>query len=189
MNTDENNQDDVAVDNSEGDAVKLVDNSQGETITLSKEEYKKLNETLGSLKRENKDLKKPVKTAPEQTNQQSNEPDYAKLAFLNSQKVEHPDDQKIVLAEAERLKLPLTDVLQMGHIKSQLETNGASRVAQDGMPSGTGRKGGASKDSVEYYIQHPDEVPQDLELHNKVIEAKMKRETNESKFSPEMFIG
>ena len=121
--------------------------------------------------------------------QTSSEPDYAKIGFLNSFQVTHPDDQKLVMDEANRLKLPLTDVLQMEHIKTRLAQNNDSRVAQDGMPKGSGRKGGASKNDVDYYLAHPDEVPTDLELHGKVIDAKMKKETNSNMFSSVPFVG
>ena len=75
--------------------------------------------------------------------------------------------------EAARLKLPLTDVLQMEHIKSKLEASKQTRDSQAALPKGQGRKGDTSKGEVEYYLEHPDEHPDDLELHNKVIEAKI----------------
>lgn len=133
--------------------------------------------------------KKLGKDVEEKAPQTSNEPDYAKLAYLKTNNVEHPDDQKIVMDEANRLKLPLTDVLQMEHIKAKLAQNNDARVAQDGMPKGSGRKGGPSKSTVDYYLAHPDEVPDDLELHNKVIDAKLKKETNSNMFSSTPFVG
>lgn len=126
---------------------------------------------------------------PEKSSSASNEPDYAKLGFLNSQSVTHPDDQKLVMDEANRLKLPLTDVLQMEHIKARIASNNDARVSQEGMPKGSGRKGGASKSTVDYYLAHPDEVPDDLELHNKVIDAKLKKDANSNMFSSTPFTG
>lgn|SRR3990167_6071252 len=120
---------------------------------------------------------------------QSGEPDYARLAFLNSIGVNHPDDQKEVIDEAERLKLPLTDVLGMEHVKARIEAARSQRDSQAAMPRGTGRTGTMTKDSVEYYIEHPDIVPEDLELHNKVIDAKLKKIEDSSKFSATPFIG
>ena len=127
--------------------------------------------------------------ATEKKSSTSNEPDYAKLGYLEAKGIQHPDDQKIVMDEANRLKLPLTDVLQMDHIKNRLASNNDARVSQDGMPKGKGRKGGASKGDVEYYLQHPDEVPEDLELHNKVIDARLKKESSSNMFSSTMFTG
>lgn len=155
-----------------------------ETVTLSKAEYDRLNQTLGSLKKEVKTYKKEVEAPKE-----SNEPDYARLAYLASQKVEHPDDQKLVLEEANRLKLPLTDVMNMEHVKARLTANNNQRTAENGSPDGSGRKGGAHKGDVDYYLAHPDETPSDLALHNQVIDARIKRETDNSMFSQVPFIG
>ena len=162
----------------------VEETTEEETVTLSKAEYDKLNQTLGSLKKEVKTYKKEVE-AP----QESNEPDYARLAYLASQKVDHPDDQKLVMEEAGRLKMPLTDVLNMDHIKSRLTANSNQRTAENGSPTGSGRKGGAGKGDVDYYLAHPDEVPADLKLHNEVIDARIKRETENSMFSNVPFVG
>lgn len=144
---------------------------------------------LARLKRQTSQLEKKLGITEEPVKATSNEPDYAKLAYLETKGVVHPDDQKIVTDEANRLKLPLTDVLQMEHIKNRLTQNNDARVTQDGMPKGSGRKGGEGKGSVEYYLAHPDEVPQDLELHNKVIDARVKKETVGNMFSSTPFVG
>jgi len=70
MNT-ETNQDEVVGENNEGEGTK-------EVVTLSKEEYGKLNETIGSLKRDLKDLKKAKEETPEKT-----EPDNKLLERLD----------------------------------------------------------------------------------------------------------
>ena len=159
----------------------------GETVTLSREEYDKLNQTLGSLKKEIKTFKKETSETSQKT--ESNEPDYAKLGYLNSVQVTHPDDQLAVIEEANRLKLPLTDVLNMEHMKARLTANNNQRTAEGGSPTGTGRKGGVGKGDVDYYLAHDDERPTDLKLHNEVIDAKIKRETEGSMFSQVPFIG
>jgi hypothetical protein len=161
-----------------------TEEEQDETVTLSKAEYDKLNQTLGSLKKEVKTYKKEVEAPKE-----SNEPDYARLAYLASQKVEHPDDQKLVMEEANRLKMPLTDVLNMEHVKAKLTASQQQRDAENGSPTGSGRKGGAGKGDVDYYLSHPDEVPPNLKLHNEVIDARIKRETENSMFSQVPFVG
>lgn len=207
MNPDENNQNGTGTDHDGGDGSTVaetqtkVDAIQTQLNELDDDSKSKIltplrDEMVGSLKRQLKDAKQALEDAKKpvtpsvnsQTNQQPNEPDYARLAFLQSQQVVHPDDQKVILDEAARLKLPLTDILQMEHIKSKLTTQRDTRAAQDGMPSGTGRKG-AVKGDVDYYLAHPDEVPEDLELHNKVIDAKLKKIEGANKFSDVPFIG
>src|SRR3990167_3024526 len=84
---------------------------------------------------------------------QPNEPDYARLAFLETKGINHPDDQKIVQDEAERLRLPLTDVLGMEHIKFRLQVNKEERLAKEGMPRGAGRTGVTTQHDVDYWVQ------------------------------------
>ncbi len=119
----------------------------------------------------------------------SDEPDYAKLAFLDQKGVEHPDDKKIVFDEAERLKLPLTDILGMNHIKDALKVSKDERESKAGMPKGKGRTGQASRDDIDYYMDKPDELPEDVDLAGKVIEARMQKHEKKSKFSEVLFKG
>ena len=185
----ESNKEEVVTVEAEEEAEVETETEEREETVVDKKPTETLEQREARLERQLEQTRKKLgkEDAPKPTT--SNEPDYAKLAFLNSQSVTHPDDQKIVQDEANRLKLPLTDVLQMEHIKTRLAQNNDSRVAQDGMPKGSGRKGGASKNDVDYYLAHPDETPDNLELHEKVINAKMKKETNSNMFSSVPFVG
>lgn len=118
----------------------------------------------------------------------TNEPDYARLAFLEQRGLTNADDQKMVQDEATRLKLPLTDVLGMEHIVSKLKTSKDTREAQAGMPKGRGKAGGQSQNDVDYHLAKGT-TPEDVELAEKVINARMKKESNSNKFSDELFTG
>ena len=187
MNTDENNQDGVVTEETTQETD--VAENQDDKVILTKEEYTKLNETLGSLKREVKDLKKPKETPKEV--QQPSEPDYGELAItrLEVRGFTNPDDQKTIIDEAKRLKLNAAEVAEMPHIKAKLEAAQKQRAAQDGMPNGSGRKGGNTRSDVEFYLENPDQTPTDPELAYKVIDAKMKRETSQNKFSADLYTG
>ena len=138
--------------------------------------------------KELKDLKGKVETETPKKETKSNEPDYAKLAYLNGEKVVNSDDQKMVMDEAERLKLPLTDILAMKHIKAQLKDAKDQRSAEDGSPKGKGKSGGSGQQDVDYYLAKGT-TPSDPDLANKVINARMQKETNSSKFSEELYPG
>lgn len=118
----------------------------------------------------------------------SSEPDYAKLAFLEQRGLTNPDDQKMVQEEAERLKMPLTDILGMEHIKSKLNSAKEQREAENGMPKGRGRGSGKTQQDVDYWLAKG-ETPDDLELANKVIDARMAKEKQGSKFADELYTG
>jgi len=144
-------------------------------------------------KEEPKKEEKPEKTSDKKL-EQPNEPDYAKLAFLKGEGVTHPDDREAVMEEAKRLNLPLTDVLGMEHIKAKLKDNKAQREAEENTPSGRGtsRGKGNFKDSVDYWIDRKNkdgsyQTPADLELAEKVIQARIAKQEKAGMFSDELY--
>ena len=120
--------------------------------------------------------------------EKSNEPDYARLAFLEQRGLNNPDDQKLVQDEAERLKMPLTDILGMEHIKSKLQTAKDQREAAAGTPKGRGSGSGKTQQDIDYWLAKG-ETPDDQELAEKVMDARINKEKQSSKFSDELFTG
>ena len=172
-------------------------NEQTET-TETNEDLTKAQELANNQKiraekaeKELKELKAKAETETPKNDEKevkSNEPAYAKLAFLEGRKVSHPDDQKIVMDEAKRLDLPLTDILSMDHIKGKLKDSKNQRDAEDGAPDGKGKSSGNNKNDVDYHLAKGT-TPDDLELAEKVIKARMKKETNSNKFSEDLYTG
>jgi len=117
--------------------------------------------------------------------QEPNEPDYGRLAFLESKGISHVDDQKFVENEAKRLKLPLNEILALDYVQAKLKANKEQREAESGLPKDKGSSAGVVKD-IDYWL-NKGETPDDLELAEKVIEARIKREQNKNKFSNELF--
>ena len=122
----------------------------------------------------------------ENSKNKSDEPDYSKIAFLEGRKVTHPDDQKAVMDEAKRLKMPLTDVLNMKHMQQQLKDASDQRESESNSPQGSGRSGGGSKNSIESYIAKGT-MPEDQETAEKVVAEKIRREESKNMFSDHMF--
>lgn len=149
------------------------------------------------LKKAEAELAKKVETKTpkkEEDKEQSNEPDYAKLAFLEGKGVKHPDDQKIVQDEADRLKLPLTDILGMEYIKAKLKDSKSQREAEGGMPDDSGKVSSKSKGSVDHWVGKKNkdgtyDTPTDLKLANEVIDARLKAEEGGNKFSDTLYTG
>jgi len=148
-------------------------------------EYNK--ETKEWVKKEAKEKKENPKPNIESPIK-SNEPDYAKLAFLEQRGIINKEDQKLIQDEAERLKMPLTDILSMEHIKSQLKNAKDQREASEGTPKGRGKSGSSSQKDIDYWLAK-NKTPEDQELAEKVIEARMKKEESGNKFSDELFTG
>jgi len=166
-------------------------NQSKEDEPIYSEVERKLFERVKKAEGEKKILREQLRkyeSSEKSAESQSNEPDYAKLAFLKGESVTHPDDQKLVMDEANRLKLPLTDILGMAHIKSQLQTNKDQREAQEGMPKGRGSGSGKTQGDIDYWLAKG-ETPDDQELAAKVIEARIQKETTGNKFSEELYTG
>lgn len=182
-------------ENQENENVDL-DALQKEKTELS-DKNRQLFERAKKAETEVKDLREKLKSGEETSENkpesQSNEPDYGRLAFLNSKNINHPDDQKIVQDEADRLKLPLTDVLSMEHIQAKLKTSQEEREAKAGMPKGNGRSGGTTPHEAEHWIDKKNsegeyETPDDQKLAEEVIDKRMNKE-KQNKFSDSLYTG
>lgn len=150
MNTEENNQADGAQSQEgagEGSHV------ESETIAIPKSDYEKLNQTLGSLKRELKDLKKPkeeVKDAPK-----TNQPDNSLLekAYLRSAGINDADEVKLALDTAKKWGVSIDALVDDDDFKIKLEkvrTQKSNELATSGVKGGAGTS--QAKNTPEYWI-------------------------------------
>ena len=177
----------TSTDSVESEAETEAPKEESEKPKLTKEQL------LGIRKREVKKLEKElgINTSENEApkSKQSNEPDYGRIAYLNSEGINHSDDQKVVLDEANRLKLPLTEVRAMEHVKSRLQANKDQREAVAGSTiKGGSRAGGNTKHDVDYWLNKGgDERPDDPELARKVLNAKMAKQASTNKFSDMMY--
>lgn len=172
-----------------------------EELEKTKEAYNNQKIRAEKAEKELKKLKQQMESNPPKKQEepetsenkgQSNEPDYAKLAYLEGKGISHPDDQKIVQDEANRLKLPLTDILAMEHIQTKLKTIRTQREAEAGMPESAGKPSGSNKTSIDYWIDKKDKdgnylTPDDLELAEKIISAREKQHKQKGKFSDVLY--
>ena len=191
------------LNNEEEQDLNLEDGSEedsGEELVKIKEAYEnqkvraeKAEKELKKLQAERETPKNDVeKSEAPKKEETSDEPDlkskYEKLA-LKTEGITHPDDQKVVLDEAKRLNLDVEEVMAMEHIQSKLKANKNQRDAGDAMPDGKGKSGGDFKGQVEYWVdrKNPDgtyQTPEDPELAEKVIDARVNQQKNQAQFEP-----
>ena len=174
-------------ENQATDTQNSATNSDNTELNDLKEKNRQLFERAKKAEGEVKEFRSKIpkeNEKPEAKPVESNEPNYGRLAYLKQNDITHPDDIKAVEDEANRLKLPLTDVLGMEHIKTRLQVNKDARTAQSGMPPGSTRAGGATQHDVDYWVQKGTGLPDDQQLAEKVVEARMGKDSSQRKFDP-----
>lgn len=130
-----------------------------EVVTLKKSEYEKLNQTLGSLKRENKDLKKPKDSITEapKTSEKSeiNRTDNSLLekAFLRSAGITNSEEVELALNTAKKWGQSIDQVVDDEDFQTKLNrlrTQKSNEIATSNI-KGTASQSQA-KLSPEYWI-------------------------------------
>lgn len=130
---------------------------QAETVSVAKAEYDKLNQTLGSLKRELKDLKKAqgeAKDTPEKT--KAGESDMAaklEKVVLRSAGITHPDDVALAQKTAKKWGVDIDEVIGDEDFKAKLERQQGARAnveATSGVKGGSGS--GQAKSDPAYWL-------------------------------------
>ena len=181
MTTENNNQDGAASDK-DGEEGK-----EGETVSVKKNDYDKLNETLGSLKRELKDLRKENEEfkKPKETSQnhQQNDAVIQRLERLSLQQagLTHKDDVELARTTAKKWGMNLEDVLGDDDFKGKLERQRTTRGNAEAVENikGGGKGESQTKNTPAYWIAKdapptPEEVP-DRGSRQKIIREMMKR--------------
>jgi hypothetical protein len=184
--------------NLEGDQDTTLENESGDDgEKLAKtQEYAK-NQKIRAEKAEAelkkfKSQQKPETLAPKTEEPKSNEPDLVEKlekVILKTEGITNPDDMKFVLGEANRLKIPVDEILQEDYVKTRLKSAQTQREAEAGMPGGSGKgSGGSAKNTVEYWVDRKKadgtyETPADRELAGKVIDARINKDKANQMFS------
>lgn len=179
----------VAVDTTNNEA---EGGYESDTISLSKTEYEKMNQTLGSLKRELKDLKKPKEETKDtaKTNQPDENRLLEKLERMSLRTAGITDTEDIELAKntAKKWGVDIDEVIADEDFKVKLERQ---QTARANVQATSGVKGGAgnsqAKNTPEYWQAlgkppTPTDVP-DRKTRQKIIRSFLaSAKINKSKF-------
>lgn len=154
----------METDKTEGEVIDTTnDTGEGESenesdfVKVSKEEYEKLNQTLGSLKRENKDLKKPKDTTQDTSKSNQNEPKDNSLlqkSYLRSAGIIDSEEVQLALDTAKKWGVEVDSLVDDEDWKLKLEkvrTSKANVAATTKVRGGNGNAG--AKASADTYIQ------------------------------------
>jgi hypothetical protein len=109
--------------------------------------------------------------------------DNADKAYLLASGIKR-DEFAIVQEAIDNTGKSLDDILESKWFQAELKEKRETDATKAAIPAGTKRVVGQARDSVEYWIAK-NELPKDNEeLARKVVNARIKAETQKSKFSP-----
>lgn len=158
--------------------------NEAETISLSKAEYDKLNQTLGSMKRELKDLKKPKeesKETPKETKSDDAVMQRLEKMALRQAGLSHQDDIELAQKTAKKWGMDIDEVLADDDFKVKLERQQTERsnVEATSKVRGNGSNQSQAKNTPEYWLAKgnpptPTDVP-DNALRRKIVAAFLKK--------------
>lgn len=163
---------------------------QVETVSLTKSEYEKMNQTLGSLKRELKDLKKPKEETVKETSTQSdNNPLLERIEKMAIRQAGITEQEDIDLARntAKKWGVDIDEVLTDPDFQVKLQRQQDTRansIATSGIKGGAGTS--QAKNTPEYWIAKgtppsATDVP-DRKTRVKIARAFMDSSKNSKKF-------
>lgn len=112
--------------------------------------------------------------------------------FMESKGLNLDAQKEYARKEAQETGKPLKDVLNMKYVQEELKNISDQSEAEAGMPEGKGKGSGGTKDSVEYWVNKTNAdgtyaTPPDMELANKVIDARVAQQGSDNKFSDDLY--
>jgi hypothetical protein len=143
MDTETTETDVAAINGGEGE-------NQVESVTVPKGDYDKLNQTLGSLKKELKDLKKAQEKSSETPTKETKTEESALLQriermSLRQAGITHQDDIELAQKTAKKWGVDIDEVLADEDFKVKLERQ---QTARDNAAATTGVRGGGGSNSA-----------------------------------------
>lgn len=169
-----------------------VETEEAEVVSIPKKDYEKLNQTIGSLKREVKDLKKP--RDPQETSvtntKKSDDVDYGELAYHNTKtgvaRIVHDDDVDYLREQIKETGKSMREILGSKFFQAELKDRQEARSAVQATPTSTRRTGDQSNALEIAYTKYlqTGQLPQDPILRRQVVNARVEHERLATTFSP-----
>ncbi len=109
--------------------------------------------------------------------------DYGQKAFLATAGIKGADELKLVTEELKKSGATLDELVDNPYFQEKLKETRRLKKSDDAGIEGGKRGGQQAKDTVEYWLSRPfGELPDDVELRRKVVNARIKAEKNTNVF-------
>jgi hypothetical protein len=135
-----------------------------------------------------------IKPATKPEPNQSGESDNAKtlkisqMALLTALGYKNQEQQDYIFKQVDKYKIDISEIVNDEFHQHKLKSIAENAEVKNGMPNGGGKGSGHAANSVDYWLARG-ETPDDQELAEKVIEARIKKEGNKKMFSDQLYIG
>jgi hypothetical protein len=160
METDKTTEGEIITETDQGEG----NESEGDFVKVPKSEWEKTNQTLGSYKRQIKDLTKP-KDEPRETPQQTKtDNSLLEKAFLRSANITVADEVELALSTAKKWGIPVDQLVDDEDFQAKLtkiRTQKSNELATSKIKGGAS-KSGAKEDSAYWKAKGTPPTPADI---------------------------
>lgn len=119
-----------------------------------------------------------------ETKTNEGELDYGQLAYLAAKNIEDEDQITFIKSVMQKTGDDLKTVLKDDYVLNRIKAIKEERTTKEAMPSASKRATPQARDTVDYWINKGELPPADQpELRRKVVNERVRRETEGSKFS------
>lgn len=155
------------------------ENGEDNFVKVPREEYNKTISTLGSLKRELKDLKKPKEDSKEAPQSDS----LGEKAFLAVNGIKGSDELAFFQKMKKETGKSTEDLLDSTYFQTELKDFREKKSTEKATPTGSKRSSNSSVNTVEYWIAKGELPPaSEVQLRRDVVNARIKKESNQNPF-------
>lgn len=163
-------------ENQEADITPEADVQEPEVVSIPKSDYDKLNQTLGSLKREIKDLKKP-KEEPKENFNNSKPEEFGLLqrTFLRSAGVTSEDEIELARKIQKETNMDWSTLPDSKYFKSELEDLRTTKANTNATANVRGGQGTSETKSTPEYWQAKGVPPTAQDIPDRKTRAKIVR--------------
>ncbi len=152
----ESSQDGAVTETTEGEGTQETETSSQDVVTLSKDEFAKLNATIGSLKRDIKDFRKAQTDTPEKTtskDQKTEEFGLLQKSYLRAAGISKPEEVDLAIQTAKKWDMDIDKLVDDEDFQSKLDKlriKTSNELATSNIRSGQGQS--QAKNTPDYWI-------------------------------------